>query len=54
VRIIEYTLTVRSADGTTRIEPFRLATTLLAHQRAPAARLAALYHQRWESEVGHQ
>jgi hypothetical protein len=53
VRIIEYTVTVRAADGTTRIEPFRLATTLLDHQRAPAAGLAALYHQRWESENGY-
>ena len=47
VRIIEYTVTARAADGTTRNEPFRLATTLLDHQRAPAADLAALYHQRW-------
>jgi Insertion element 4 transposase N-terminal/Transposase DDE domain len=53
VRIIEYTVTVRAADGTTRIEPFRLATTLLDHQRASAADLAALYHQRWESENGY-
>jgi hypothetical protein len=53
VRIIEYTLTVRAADGTTRIEPFRLVTTLLDHQRAPAAGLAALYHERWESENGY-
>jgi hypothetical protein len=53
VRIIEYTVTIRAADGTTRIEPFRLATTLLDHQRASAARLAALYHQRWESENGY-
>jgi hypothetical protein len=53
VRIIEYTVTVRAADGTTRIEPFRLVTTLLDHQRAPAAALAALYHQRWESENGY-
>ena len=53
VRIIECTVTVRAADGTTRIEPFRLATTLLDHQRAPAADLAALYHQRWESENGY-
>jgi Insertion element 4 transposase N-terminal/Transposase DDE domain len=53
VRIIEYTVTVRAADGTTRVEPFRLATTLLDHQRAPAARLAALYHERWESENGY-
>jgi hypothetical protein len=53
VRIIEYTVTVRAADGTTRIELFRLVTTLLDHQRAPAAGLAALYHQRWESENGY-
>jgi hypothetical protein len=53
VRIIEYTVTVRAADDTTRIEPFRLATTLLDHQRAPAADLAALYHERWESENGY-
>jgi hypothetical protein len=53
VRIIEYTVTVRAADGTTRIEAFRLATTLLDHQRAPAADLAAVYHERWESENGY-
>jgi hypothetical protein len=50
VRIIEYTITISNADGTTRIEPFRLVTTLLDHQRAPAAELATLYHQRWENE----
>jgi hypothetical protein len=53
VRIIEYTVTVRAAGGTTRIEAFRLATTLLDHQRAPAAGLAALYHERRESENGY-
>jgi hypothetical protein len=53
VRIIEYTVTVRAADGTTRIEPFRLVTTLLDHQQAPAAGLAALYQERWESENGY-
>jgi hypothetical protein len=53
VRIIEYTVTVRAADGITRIEPFRLVTTLLDHQRAPAAGLAALYHERRESENGY-
>jgi hypothetical protein len=50
VRIIEYTMTIRAADGTTRTEPFRLVTSLLDHQQAPAARLAALYQQRWEIE----
>jgi len=50
VRIIEYTITIRAADGAARIEPYRLVTTLLDHQQAPAAELAALYHQRWEIE----
>jgi Transposase DDE domain len=53
VRIIEYTVTVRAAGGATRIELFRLVTTLLDHQLAPAAELAALYHERWESENGY-
>ena len=50
VRVIEYTVTVRDARGHARTEPFRLITTLLDHEQAPAARLAALYHQRWEIE----
>ena len=53
VRIIEYPITINTADGTSRNEAFRLVTTLLDHQRAPAAKLAALYHQRWESENGY-
>jgi hypothetical protein len=53
VRVIEYTVAIRAADGATRIEPFRLVTTLLDHRQAPAAEFAALYHQRWESENGY-
>jgi hypothetical protein len=53
VRIIEYTVTVRAAGGTTRTELFRLATTLLDWKTAPAAELAALYRERWESENGY-
>ena len=53
VRIIEYTVTVRAADGATRIEAFRLVTTLLDHLRAPAGELAAMYAQRWEIENGY-
>jgi hypothetical protein len=49
VRIIEYTVTVITAGGA-RTEAFRLATTVLDHERAPAARLAAVYHERWEIE----
>ena len=34
-------------------EPARLATTLTDHVRAPAAELAALYHERWEAELAY-
>ena len=43
-------MTVATADGRTRTEPFRLATTLLDHQQASAAQLAVVYHERWEIE----
>ena len=49
VRVIEYTL-----DGTGFPEqdaPYRLITTILDPEAAPAADLAALYHQRWEIET---
>lgn len=47
VRVIEYRL-----EGVEGAEPiYRLATTILDHQRAPAAELAALYHERWEIET---
>lgn len=50
VRIIEYTVTVEDRGGGTRTEPFRLVTTLLDHEQAPAPQVAAVYHQRWEIE----
>jgi hypothetical protein len=50
VRIIEYAVTIVSADGTSRTELFRLVTTLLDHHEAPARAIADLYQQRWESE----
>jgi hypothetical protein len=53
VRVIEYTVTTHNADGATKTESYRLATTLLDPRQAPAARLAALYHQRWESETSY-
>ena len=53
VRIVEYTVTVKTADGRSRVEPFRLVTTLLDHKRAPAAKIAATYHERWEIENGY-
>jgi hypothetical protein len=46
VRIIEYRL-----RGKRSPEPwYRLVTTLLDPQKAPARELAALYHERWEIE----
>lgn len=46
IRVIEYSL--EDIEGA---EPlYRLATTILDDQRAPAAELAALYHERWEIE----
>jgi hypothetical protein len=47
VRVIEYQL-----DGVADAEPlYRLVTTILNHQHAPAYELAALYHERWEIET---
>jgi hypothetical protein len=46
VRVIEYRL-----EGIAGTEPlYRLVTTLLDPAQAPAAELAALYHERWEIE----
>jgi Transposase DDE domain len=46
VRVIDYRL-----EGVPGAEPlYRLVTTLLDPDAAPAAELAALYHERWESE----
>jgi hypothetical protein len=44
VRAIEYRL-----KGSKEL--YRLATTILDHTQAPAAELAALYHERWEIET---
>jgi hypothetical protein len=46
VRVVEYTL-----EGIPDAEPiYRLATTVLDPNPAPAKELAALYHERWEIE----
>ena len=53
VRVIEYTLAGEAAaDESGAAEPtrYRLVTTLLNPEEAPAAELAALYRQRWEIE----
>jgi len=46
VRVIEY----RTEDDAATQEPYRLITTLLDCESAPALELAALYHERWEIE----
>ena len=47
VRVVEYRL-----QGVEGSEPvYRLLTTILDHEIAPAAELAALYHERWEIET---
>src|SRR3954449_9101851 len=46
VRVVEYRL-----KGVAGVEPlYRLVTTILDPAKAPAAELAALYHERWEIE----
>jgi hypothetical protein len=47
IRVIDYRL-----EGIEGAEPiYRLATTILDSDKAPASELAALYHQRWEIET---
>jgi Insertion element 4 transposase N-terminal/Transposase DDE domain len=47
VRVVEYRL-----EGIPDAEPlYRVLTSILDPRRAPAAELAALYHERWEVEV---
>jgi hypothetical protein len=47
LRVVEYRL-----EGIPDAEPlYRVVTSILDPQRAPAAELAALYHERWEIEV---
>jgi hypothetical protein len=47
VRVIDYRL-----EGVADAEPlYRLVTTVLDHQQAPATELAALYHERWDIET---
>jgi hypothetical protein len=46
VRVVEYRL-----EGIADTEPlYRLVTTILDEAKAPAAEVAALYHERWEIE----
>ncbi len=46
VRVISYTI----EDGRDPAGPYRLITTILDPEQAPAIELAAAYSQRWEIE----
>ncbi|MCP2243198.1 IS4 family transposase [Lentzea aerocolonigenes] len=47
VRVVEYMVTNRGGKA----ETIRLITSIMDHELAPAAELAALYRQRWEFEL---
>jgi hypothetical protein len=51
VRVVEYTVPDRTGDG--KGELICLITTIGDHAAAPAALLAAAYHERWEHETGN-
>jgi hypothetical protein len=54
VRLIEADITSTPDGGPPATERYRLLTTILDHRIAPAAEIAALYAQRWESETGYR
>jgi hypothetical protein len=52
VRVIEYEVPDREGNG--KDELIALVTTILDFREAPAAVLAAGYHERWEHETGNK
>ena len=52
IRVVDYTVHSRARDGSTRLDTFRLVTSLLDHQLAPARKIAMIYNERWEIENG--
>jgi Insertion element 4 transposase N-terminal/Transposase DDE domain len=54
IRVIEADITITPAGGPPRTEPYRLITTLLDPDEAPAAHLAAVYAERWEIENSYR
>ena len=53
IRIIDAELSVTGTDGSRVRDRYRLITTLLDHDRHPAAELVRLYHERWEIEIAY-
>ena len=54
VRLIEADITATPGHGPPRTEHYRLITTILDPDQAPASQIAALYAQRWESETSYR
>lgn len=53
VRIIDAELSITGTDGSRVRDRYRLITTVLDHDRHPAAELVRLYHERWEIEIAY-
>ncbi|MFD3689043.1 IS4 family transposase, partial [Nocardiopsis sp. NPDC058631] len=57
VRVIEATITLAPADGTSERtathDHYRLLTSLLDPEEAPATALVSIYHERWEIETSY-
>ncbi len=52
LRIVQAQVRLTTADGVSRSELWRLATTVTDYRTAPAVDLVACYHRRWEVETG--
>jgi hypothetical protein len=53
-RLVQFTVTTRTARGRAKSSTIRVLTTLLDHAAFPAAEIAALYAERWQVEIGHR
>lgn len=54
VRVIEAVITTRAPGAPPRTGRYRLITTLLDPETAPALEVAACYAERWEAETGYK
>ena len=53
-RLIEFTITTTDQAGRPTLSRFRVLTTLLDPDQAPAAEIAACYARRWEAETTYR
>ncbi len=52
-RLVQFTVTTRTARGRAKSSTIRVLTTLLDHAAFPAAEVAALYAERWQVETAY-